>query len=82
MSKSFDIKLNADPADLLVKARELAKTNGILFEGDGSTGQFAGKGIEGTYLLKQEDMLCVSISKKPMILPWSLIETTMRKMFA
>lgn len=80
MSKSFEIKLNRDPDEFIAKARAMAQSHGVLFEGNGQTGHFAGHGIEGSYLIL-EDTLSIQISKKPFIMPWSLIETTVRKYF-
>lgn len=81
MSKSFEIKLNRDPDEFIAKARNMAQSHGVLFEGDGQTGRFAGHGIEGSYLIL-EDTLSIQISKKPFIMPWNLIESTVRKYFA
>ena len=81
MSKSFEFKLHRDPDDVIAKARLAARDNGVNFEGDGQTGRFAGHGIEGSYLIL-EDTLSLQISKKPFIMPWSLIESSLRKFFA
>lgn len=81
MSKSFEFKLHSDPDDVIARARLAARENGVNFEGDGQTGRFAGHGIEGSYLIL-EDTLSLKISKKPFIMPWSLIEASVRKFFA
>jgi len=81
MSKSFEVKLKSDPSKVIAHARTVARDNGVLFDGDGQTGRFTGHGIEGSYLIL-EDTLCVKISKKPFIMPWTLIESTLRKFFA
>jgi hypothetical protein len=81
MSKSFEVKLKHDPDEIIAKAREAARHNGIHFVGDGQTGHFAGHGIEGSYLI-MDDILSVQIAKKPFIMPWSLIESTLRNYFA
>ena len=80
MSKSFEFKLHSDPDDVIAKARLAARDNGVNFEGDGQTGHFAGHGIEGSYLIL-EDTLSLKILKKPFIMPWSLIESSLRKFF-
>lgn len=80
MSKSFEFKLHSDPDDVIAKARLAARDNGVNFEGDGQTGRFAGHGIEGSYLIL-EDTLSLKILKKPFIMPWSLIESSLRKFF-
>jgi len=80
MSKSFEVKLNGNPDKIIAKAKEVAQTSGMHFVGDDQTGHFAGHGIEGSYLIL-EDILCVQIAKKPLILPWGLIESTLKKYF-
>jgi len=74
MSKSFEVKLTTDPDKVIAKARTVARDNGIQFEGDGH-------GIEGSYLIL-EDTLSIKIAKKPFIMPWAMIESTLRKFFA
>ncbi len=81
MSKSFEVKLNGNADEIIAKARGAALNNGIHFDGDEQTGHFAGHGIEGSYLIL-EDIMSVRIDKKPMIMPWSMIESTLRKYFA
>ncbi len=80
MSKSFEVKLNRDPDEVIAKAKVAARDNGVNFEGDSQTGHFSGHGIEGSYLIR-EDTLAVQISKKPFIMPWGMIETTLRNYF-
>ncbi|GAB6048211.1 hypothetical protein JCM19379_20400 [Methyloparacoccus murrellii] len=81
MSKSFEVKLKSDPDEVIARARLAARDNGVRFEGDGQTGRFSGHGIEGSYLIL-EDTLSVKISKKPFIMPWGIIESTLRNYFA
>jgi len=81
MSKAFEVKLTSNPDEVIAKAKVAARDKGIRFEGDGQTGHFSGHGIEGSYLIL-EDTLAIQISKKPFIMPWSMIETTLRDYFA
>ncbi len=81
MSKSFEVKLHSDPDAVIEKARLAAREHGVDFKGDGQTGHFTGHGIEGSYLIF-EDILSIQIAKKPFIMPWSLIESSLRKYFA
>lgn len=80
MSKSFEFQLKRNPDELIVKAREAARSNGIHFEGDGQTGRFAGLGIEGSYLVL-EKTLSIQVAKKPLIMPWSMIEAKLKDFF-
>jgi len=81
MSKAFEVKLTSDPDEVIAKAKVAARENGVKFEGDSQMGHFSGHGIEGSYLIL-DDTLAIKISKKPLIMPWSLIETKLRKYFA
>lgn len=81
MSRSFEVKLNGDPCEIIAKARELATRNGIHFDGDDQTGHFAGHGLQGSYLIL-EDILSIEVARKPMILTWNLVESTIRKYFS
>lgn len=80
MSKTFELKLTHDPDELIAKARSEAKDHGVEFVGDGQTGRFSGRGIEGSYLI-MEDTLCVKVARKPLIMPWALIEAALKKYF-
>jgi hypothetical protein len=81
MSKRIEVKLNQPAEQLIARAQAGAEKNGVAFAGDASTGNFSGKGIEGSYLIEGE-MLKIDISKKPMVMPWALIETSVKKFFA
>ena len=80
MSKSFDIPLSGDVETLVAKAEEGARQAGAEFSGDTSGGRFAGFGVEGQYTV-QGDTITVTITKKPMIAPWSLVEGKVRSFF-
>ncbi len=80
MSRSFEVKLNGDADTVIARARAAAHKNGVHFDGDAQTGHFAGHGIEGSYLIL-EDILSVQIAKKPLIMPWGMIESTLHKLF-
>lgn len=81
MSKAFEYRLKGDVADTINKAILVARENGVAMSGDVQTGQFTGHGIVGQYQVL-EDKLAVTIEKKPLVMPWSLIETTLNKFFA
>lgn len=75
MAKTFAVKLPEDTLTALADAKAAAKQNGVDFIGDHLSGHFKGKGIEGCYEIS-ENVLAVTVLKKPLILPWSLIEAT------
>lgn len=77
----FDIQLSHDPSRVIEKAREAAAGSGVRFDGNEQHGLFSGHGIEGSYAI-QGALLRIQISRKPIIMPWSMIESSMRKFFA
>jgi hypothetical protein len=80
-TKTFAFPLSHEPAAVIEKARKAAAGNGVRFEGDEQQGRFAGHGVEGSYAIK-EAQLTIQIVRKPIIMPWSMIESSMRKFFA
>ncbi len=80
MSRRIEIPLHEDVSQLLERAQETAKKYGAQLSGTGERGQFSGKGIQGTYEI-DGGLLAVTISKKPLILPWGVIEKTVLKFF-
>lgn len=80
-TKTFAFPLSQEPDLVVAKARKAAAENGVRFDGDHQQGQFAGHGIEGFYSIGEAE-LTVQISRKPIIMPWSMIESSMRKFFA
>lgn len=81
MSKSFEYRLQGDVADIITKAISVARENGVDMKGDVKAGQFSGHGIVGHYRVL-DGRLVVGVEKKPLIMPWSLIETTLNQFFA
>ncbi len=80
MSRRIEIPLNEDGSHLLGRVQETARKYGAQVSGNGERGQFAGQGIHGTYEI-EGGRLAITISKKPLILPWAMIEKTVRKFF-
>jgi hypothetical protein len=80
-TKTFAFPLSQGPASVVSRARKAAAENGVHFDGDEQQGQFTGHGIEGSYTIRDAE-LTVQISRKPIIMPWSMIESSMRKFFA
>lgn len=81
MTKILTVKLDRSAEELIAKARKAAHENGIRFSGDVETGRFVGHGIEGSYRISG-DSLSIHIARKPFIMPWAFIETTLRSYFA
>jgi hypothetical protein len=81
MGRSFRLPLKGDPDALASQAEQVARQAGADFVGDGKAGRFAAKGVEGRYEV-QGDSIMVTITKKPLVAPWSLVEEKVRSFFA
>ena len=73
MAKSFSIIMTAPIKALLLKGKEAAEQNGVMFTGDTTSGSFQGKGFAGEYKT-QGETLFVTLSQKPFFIPWSVAE--------
>ncbi|HET8841546.1 MAG TPA: hypothetical protein VFN35_08770 [Ktedonobacteraceae bacterium] len=80
MSTTFDIPFTGDKAALLNRAKSAASEAGATLTGDVHNGDFSGKGIEGSYKVG-EDTVHVTITKKPLVIPESKVESELRKFF-
>lgn len=81
MSKCFEIEISTNPDDLITKAKQAADKKGIHFNGDSCSGAFLGQGIEGQYQ-RINNTLEVTINKKPIIVPWRIVETSLKNFFS
>lgn len=80
MSRVFEINFSEDPGHMIGRARVAAQKNSVCFEGDDASGTFHGHGINGHYRIIK-DRIQIEIHKKPLIMPWALIESTLRGFF-
>lgn len=75
----------AEKERLFTKARREADKEGIKITGDTKQGRFSGRTvlgtIEGTYVT-DKDKLMVSVTKKPMIVPNTVLRMILQKVFA
>ena len=78
MAKSFSIIMAAPIEALLLKAKEAAEQNGVMFTGDTTSGSFQGNGFAGEYKT-QGETLFVTLSQKPFFIPWSVAEAKVRE---
>lgn len=81
MSKVLEVKIDSDPKEILDKVKIEASRNGLFFNGDEARGNFSGHGIEGDYEFC-DGILRLTVSKKPLIAPWGLVESKVRSYFA
>lgn len=79
--KTFEFEVPEDTSaeTLMEQARVRARQAGITIEGDASAGSFRGT-AEGRYTVEGRTVR-VEVEKKPAFVPWSLIETGLRKTF-
>jgi hypothetical protein len=66
----FDVRIRRDPNALLEKVCMLAQDR-VVVSGDTRRGRFTGL-FDGTYLL-DGDRLRVTIRRKPLFVPWTLV---------
>jgi hypothetical protein len=81
---SFQVTVN-DLAACIEKIREeVAKQPGATFQGDTTQGNFSGPTgvgtVEGNYTAK-ENIVTITITKKPFVVPQGTIERRMREWF-
>ncbi|WP_031432451.1 hypothetical protein [Methylomarinum vadi] len=79
--KSIQVKVLDHPEELIVKAKEIAERYGVQFFGDSDKGVIKGYGIEADYMF-QEDILTVTVFRKPLLLSWAKVEQKVRKIVA
>ena len=66
--------------DILANARQAGRRNGIAHDGDATKGTFQGA-AQGSYSV-QDRRLTVTVEKKPVFVPWMMIENALRDVFS
>jgi hypothetical protein len=77
MKKSIQVKIVANPDELIIKVRQAAEKHGLRFTGTTENGLIKGLGIEARYQL-QEDVLTIKVLRKPLLLSWAKLEQKVR----
>ena len=80
MSHTFSIPMTEDPETLVAKARRTATEAGADFAGDAASGRFAAMGVEGGYEVR-DGRVVVTVTRKPGLAPWSMVESKLRGFF-
>jgi len=80
MSKSFSLPIRESPAIVLERARRTAKDLNATFQGSHTTGIFSGSGIIGHYRMTDKN-IDITITEKPFITPWVLVEYRVKQFF-
>lgn len=78
VARTFNIETPVDPPSLLARARRAAKENGATFVGDESAGRFSHDMIKGKYRRVGETVV-ITITEKPFLVPWPLMEAQLRE---
>lgn len=81
MSRSFSVDLTEAPETLLQRARRAALDAGADFIGDSASGRFAAMGVEGGYAV-EDGQVVVTVTRKPALAPWPLVEAKLRGFFS
>ncbi len=77
---TFDIAPGKSVDEILAKAREAGRGKGIALVGDATKGTFQGA-AQGSYSV-QDRRLTVTVEKKPVFVPWMMIENALRDVFS
>jgi hypothetical protein len=78
VARTFSINTTVDPLSLLARAKKVAKENGATFVGDKESGRFSHDMLKGEYRMVR-DKVIVTITDKPWIIPWPVVESQVRK---
>jgi len=82
-TKTFEIVVEegVQAAAIMARVREAARGAGIVLSGDNDSGEFTGT-AEGTYSVDVASRLIrVDVTSKPAFVPWSMVESALRKVF-
>jgi hypothetical protein len=79
MKKSIQLKIFEQPENLILKVKKAVEKHGLNLTGDTEKGLINGLGIEAHYML-QEDILTVKILRKPLLLPWAIVEQQIKSL--
>jgi hypothetical protein len=79
-SRTFNIKAMKNPSTLVSEAKKIAKENNATFRGDTASGSFSGKGVEGRYKI-EGGTVKVTITDKPSLASWSIVESKVKEFF-
>jgi hypothetical protein len=82
MAKTFTFPLPPGKSveNLLSRARAAGKSAGVEFAGDSAAGTFKGV-ADGSYKVAGGKVE-ITVDRKPMIAPWSMIESKLKELFS
>ncbi|MCG8313593.1 MAG: DUF2610 domain-containing protein [Pseudomonadales bacterium] len=80
MSRSVTGELPIPVEEALEKLNKLAEKYNVEFTGDHSSGFAKGHGFHISYQIEGKNCT-LTVSKKPLLVPWSMIEKQLAKLF-
>lgn len=80
MSRSVTGELPIPVEEALEKLQELATKYSVEFKGDKKTGYAKGRGFHISYEMEGKNCT-LTVSKKPLFIPWGVIEKQLEKLF-
>jgi hypothetical protein len=79
--RSFEVELKGSVKTFLERAEKIiVHENGGRFSGDRNRGSFSVFGVQGRYWVK-DGSVHITIQKKPVYIPWSLLESKIVEFF-
>ena len=79
-SFEFSVAEGRTAEEVLAQAKAQARGAGIAMVGDAASGSFQGV-ASGTYTVEGR-RLKIQVTKKPGLVPWGMVESTLRKLFS
>jgi hypothetical protein len=85
MAHSFSVQLNDEISSVLEKIESHITGNGGSFQGNAERGSFDGESllglIKGEYCCLSDNEIKITIKHKPFLVPYSVIESEIKKYF-
>jgi phage-related baseplate assembly protein len=79
MPRTFSLISARDPSTLVARARRAAMENDADFRGNEASGSFSASGVKGAYRM-DDKVVAVTITEKPFYVPWSLVESELKRL--
>lgn len=79
---TFSVQISGDAAAQLARVKEAAAANDVIFSGDTESGSFVGRGVAGKYTREGDNLILVTVDRKPFFATWGMVETKIREFFA
>jgi len=79
VARTFRMHTNLKPTSLLTRAKKAARESGATLVGDKQAGRFSHDMVRGEYRMVGQALI-VTITDKHWLVPWSLVESRLRKL--